>query len=253
MNRSSVSFATEESNIVSDGYSQPLSISPGANSRIASQITPAEVFSTFTPIHYERGYAYPLVVWLHGPESCETEVQDAIPYVSSRNFVAIAPRGTHRSTRNEGTYTWGSLGEDTALAAERVERCINEAGSLFNVHPERVFLAGRACGGTLALRMAMEYPELCSGAISLGGRLPHSSCPLKRINECRKIPLMLAVSPGESLPLDDVLSDLRLLHYAGFSLALRLYPEGDELTTVMLEDMNAWIMEQVCPQSVTSS
>jgi hypothetical protein len=48
------------------------------------------------------------------------------------------------------------------------------------------------------------------------------------------------------------MADLRLLHCAGFSLALRLYPEGDELTTVMLSDVNRWIMESFCPMVVAA-
>lgn len=253
MNRSSVSFASEESRLVSPCHSQPLSISPGQSFESSLATSPAEVYSTFAPVHYESGYAYPLIVWLHGPESSEGEIQDAMPLVSARNYVAIAPRGTHCSAMAEDRFSWGSVSVDAASAAERVDDCINYAKEFFNIHPERVFLAGRASGGTMALRLAMEYPELCAGAISLGGRMPQGSRPLKRINECRQIPLMLAVSPDESLPLDDVLSDLRLLHYAGFSLALRIYPEGDELTTTMLADMNTWIMDQVCPQSVDSN
>ena len=252
MNRSSVLFANKAANIVSDDSVYPLSISDSATGRLATRATPAEAHSTFVPINYESGYSYPLVVWLHGPESFETEVQEAMPLVSERNYVAVAPRGTHRSRLVAGTYCWGGVHEDAGDAAQRVDDCIKQAQSQFNIHPERIFIAGRSNGGTLALRLAMEYPELCAGAISLGGRLPQGSRPLKRINECRKIPLMLSVSPGDSLPMEQVLSDLRLLHSAGFPLALRLYPEGDELTTVMLADMNCWIMEQFCPQSVTS-
>lgn len=208
--------------------------------------------SSFTPIHYEEGYAYPLIVWLHGPESNEEEVLQVMPLVSARNYVAISPRGTRHSQRNHGAYSWGQSQDDIVDAAERVESCIEFAREQFSIHPERIFLAGHASGGTLALRLGMEYPELVAGAISLGGPVPRGLRPLKRINAARKLPLMLAVSPGDDYPLEGVMADLRLLHFAGFSLALRLYPEGDKLTTVMLSDVNRWIMESFCPTVVAA-
>jgi phospholipase/carboxylesterase len=208
--------------------------------------------SSFTPINYEKGYSYPLIVWLHGPESSEEEVRQVMPLVSARNYVAIAPRGTRHSQRVRSGYCWGESQDDVVDAAERVESCIAYACQQFNVHPDRIFLAGYAGGGTLALRLGMEYPEMVAGAISLGGPAPRGLRPLKRINAARKLPLMLAVSPGQTYPLQGVMDDLRLLHGAGFSLALRLYPEGDELTTVMLADVNRWIMESFCPTVVAA-
>jgi phospholipase/carboxylesterase len=44
-----------------------------------------------------------------------------------------------------------------------------------------------------------------------------------------------------------VADDLRLLHSAGFSLSLRQYPGEHDLTTVMLSDLDHWLMERVCP------
>ena len=32
--------------------------------------------ATFQPIHYEKGYAYPLVVWLHGPGGNERRAHE---------------------------------------------------------------------------------------------------------------------------------------------------------------------------------
>ena len=43
-----------------------------------------------------------------------------------------------------------------------------------------------------------------------------------------------------------VCDDLRLLHSAGCTVALRQYPGGDELTTNMLSDLDRWLMEFVC-------
>lgn len=201
----------------------------------------------FAPINYEPGYAYPLIVWLHGPESNEQEVKQVMPLISYRNHVAVAPRGTRSSGQHRGAFNWGNTPEDIYQAGERVEHSIEIAKQQFNIHPDRIFVAGFSTGGTLALRLGMENPDLVAGAISLGGPMPKGHRPFRNINHARQLPLLLSVSPNENYSLPKVMDDLRLLRYAGFSLSLRLNPEGDELTTKMLSDVNAWIMEQFCP------
>jgi hypothetical protein len=47
-------------------------------------------------------------------------------------------------------------------------------------------------------------------------------------------------------PASRVCRDLRLLHAAGCTVALREYPGSDALTSNMLADLNCWLMELVC-------
>ena len=47
----------------------------------------------FTPQHYEPNYAYPLIVWLHGPDDDQRQVNRVMPLVSLRNYTAVGPRG----------------------------------------------------------------------------------------------------------------------------------------------------------------
>jgi phospholipase/carboxylesterase len=213
----------------------------------ATRPTVTAPHSLFTPVHYEPGYAYPLIVWLHGPTGNEQEVSKVLPLISLRNYVAVAPQGTVSVSGVRGAYGWGDSLDDLVEAGERVLHCIDAAQERFNIHPDRIFVAGYGEGGTMALRMGLENPDQFAGAISLGGPVPSGSCLLRRINEARDLPLLLSVSPNEQYPLDRVMENVRLLHLAGSSLALRLYPEGDELTTVMLSDVDSWIMERVCP------
>jgi len=208
----------------------------------------------FAPIHYEQGYSYPLIVWLHGPASNEQELRDVMPRVSVRNYVAIAPRGTNQTADLRGAFEWDQTSYSIGEAYERVQHCIETAQDRFHIHPDRIFVAGYAEGGTMALRLGLEHPNKFAGAISLGGPLPTGECPLKRISEARKLPLLLSVSPDqEKFPLSRAMDNVRLLHSAGASLSLRLYPAGDELTTAMFSDVDNWIMEQVCPTAAASA
>src|SRR5688500_15821791 len=60
----------------------------------------------FAPLHYEPNYAYPLVVWLHGPGDDERQLQRVMPLVSMRNYVAAAPRGVCRPQAGMAGFAW---------------------------------------------------------------------------------------------------------------------------------------------------
>lgn len=207
----------------------------------------------FSPIHYEPNYAYPLLVWLHGPDSSELELRQMMPLVSVRNYVGVAPRGTHRTSKTQRLYSWQQTASDVADACQRVRDSIEIARENFNVHDDRVFVAGYGEGGTMALRVAMEHPELFGGAISLGGRVPRGGNAFHRINEARRLPLMISASPDkDSYTNEQLMADVRLLHSGGFSLNVVLYPEGDGLTDMMFSDIDVWLMERACPSAVAA-
>lgn len=211
---------------------------------------PAE-FALFTPMHYESGYAYPLLVWLHGEGGHEQELTRVMPHISTRNHVGVAPRGT---VEDGHAFGWSQTREGIDAAADRVVECIEAASEKHNIHPERVFIAGYQSGGSMAVRVALEYPELFAGAASVEGSVPRRGGLLRNINRARRLPLLLAASleDGDSgaAAFND---DLRLLHSAGFAMALRLYPGGDGLTTTMLSDIDAWVLDRVCnTQSICS-
>ena len=215
------------------------------------EVTP---FATFAPIHYEPGYAYPLVIWLHNAEGDEQQIRQVMPKLSMRNYVAIAPRGTCEIRSEEiclgrRSYAWRQSAVSIEEAESRVLDCIQIASERFNVHTQRVFLAGVGCGGTMALRTAWNHPGQFAGVASIGGSLPAEGRPLRNVNALRALPCFVATGrTSKHYPEGEVCRDLRLLHSAGCTVALRQYPCGDDLTTTMLEDLNRWIMGIVCPQ-----
>jgi len=204
--------------------------------------------AVFAPLHYESNYAYPLLVWLHGGCDNEQQLRRIMPLVSMRNYVAVAPRGTEEEQTRAGrvAYGWSQSPEHIPLAEQRVLASIDDIQQRFHIEPRRVFLAGLADGGTMAYRIALNYPWRFAGVLSIGGAFPAEGCPLRNLAAVREMPIMLTTGRNSRhYPETRVCGDLRLLHSAGMSVTLRQYPSADELTTKMLADMNCWIMERI--------
>ncbi len=201
--------------------------------------------ATFAPAHYEPGYAYPLVVWLHGPRGNEHQLRRVMPYVSDQNFVGVAPQGTY-ADRHEG-FNWRQTREHVVTAESRVFASIELAERRFNVHPDRIFLAGYGSGGTMALRIAWNNPHQFAGVAAIGGPIPADDRPFGRVNEIRSLPCLLAVARESNVyPEHEFCRDLRLLHAAGCKVDLHYYRWGDELNTETFHNLNRWLMALVC-------
>lgn len=199
----------------------------------------------FAPLHYESKYAYPLLVWLHGPgRNDERQLVRVMPMISMRNYTAAAPRGIR--CQETGAHDWPQDLQSIESATHRVFDCIAAARERFNVASKRIFVGGFDRGGTMAFRIALSQPEYFAGVLSLGGALPQGHQPLGRLVAARRMPVFLAMGrDSEVYRPDDACSDLRLLHTAGVSVTLRQYPCGHELSEQMLRDVDRWIMEQI--------
>jgi phospholipase/carboxylesterase len=219
-------------------------VAPPAESHVESAVFSRQEdgpVSVFAPLHYEPGYAYPLVIWLHGPGLDEGQLRRVMPAVSMRNYAAVAPRGPGRGPGG-GRY-WPQ--DDDAI--EEAEACVWQAlaaaENRFKVHSRRRYLAGYGCGGTMAVRLAMRHPDRFAGAATLGGPLPSGGAPLSRLGELRRLPLLIAAGcESDDYDSENVCRDLRLVHSAGMNVTLRHYPCGQELIPEMLADLNRWLM-----------
>jgi len=199
----------------------------------------------FSPMHYEPGYAYPLLIWLHGQgNAAERQLMKIMPIVSMRNFVAVAPRGLECFTT--GQFGWPVAEADFNLAQQRVFDCLQIASKKCNISKRRVFLAGFGDGGTMAFRMAMQFPRYFAGVVSLCGSFPQGTMPLRQLGAVRQLPCLMCVGRDSPVfPPTEAARQMTLFHTAGMSVTVRQYPCRQELSTQMLEDVNRWIMERV--------
>jgi phospholipase/carboxylesterase len=203
----------------------------------------------FAPLHYEPGYAYPLIVWLHGQGNDERQLQRIMPLISMRNYVAVAPRGLvvpSPEKPEKEVYGWLQADEYIAQSEQRIFDAIEMATQKLHIAPRRIFLAGFGCGGTMAFRAAMNHPEHFAGVISLCGAFPSGRTPFSNLAAVRRLGVFLITGrSSEAYSAEEVCENLRLFHTAGLSLTLRQYPCGHELTPQMLSDIDRWIIEQI--------
>ena len=211
----------------------------------------------FSPMHYEPGYAYPLIIWLHGKSTAaERQLMKIMPIVSMRNYVAVAPRGVENPVLPKMTatnpkseinlYSWPNTEAGFNLAQKRVFDCLQIASEKCNIAKRRVFLAGFDDGGTMAFRIAMQFPRYFAGVVSLGGSFPQGQMPLHQLDAVRQLPCLMCVGRDSPVfPPTEAARQMTLFHTAGMSVTVRQYPCRQELSTHMLEDVNRWTMEQV--------
>jgi phospholipase/carboxylesterase len=205
----------------------------------------------FTPLHYERNYAYPLIVWLHGADDDEQQVTQIMPLVSLRNYVGVGPRGTLPVMGLTEAYRWSQSERHIMLAEQRVMSAVAAARRWLNIAPSRIYLAGQGCGGTMAFRVALNQPRIFAGVLSVGGPFPSTLRPLGQLHAVRRLKIFLATGRySQQYPEAEVCANLRLIHAAGMSVNLRQYPCGDDLSTQMLSDMDRWIMEEMTAPAV---
>ena len=202
-------------------------------------------YSLLAPMHYEPNYAYPVVVWLHSDGGDEKQLLKVMPHLSMRNYVAVGVRGSNPCIGRRG-YEWEQSPQSILTAENRVQEAIAAARAKFNLNTDRIFLAGHEAGGTMAYRLALRSPQNFAGALSAGGPFPLGQMPLMNLHSLRDLPLFLAYCrDSETYSSDDLCDELPLFHAAALKVAIRQYPCGDELTTQMLIDMDAWMMERV--------
>lgn len=193
----------------------------------------------FSPLGFEPGYDYPLLVWLPDPDQGEAfNLGRVMARISLRNFVAVTPSVD------------GDAGDPDSVERS-VWRAIDRVSDRVAIHPDRVFLIGVGVGGSTAFRIGCRHPEAFGGVVSLGGRFPLDEGLFARLHEVRRLPMLVCChDAGSAATARHTDRTLRLFHAAGAALAMRIYPGRHQLSNSVLGDVNRWLMDEVCGTSV---
>ena len=209
-------------------------------------------YALFGPLHYEPGYAYPLIIWLHGPANDEHQLRRVMPLVSMRNYVAVAPRGLCQIGKDGPFgFGWPQTDEACEQAEHHIFDALEVAAEKFHISRRKVFLAGFDQGGTMAFRVALSHPQHFAGVLSLGGRFPVGP------NSFRE-PHFRPKDSRSSSPPDAIAPNIKPMKSAKiFDSCTRPacrspcgnIPAATSLRPQMLADVDRWIIEQITEAS----
>ena len=205
----------------------------------------------FTPEHYEPRYDYPLVIWLHSDQSSEFEIENVMPALSVRNYVAVSIRGNHRCYGRRNLFTWNQTPSGQAVVEECIFEAIESASENLSIHPDKVFLAGYGSGGSLAQLIALRYPERFAGVVSCNGLFPDLPRSLVRWKAAKSMPIlwMHGVNSLEC-GIDSMCDMLRSAYLSALQVYPVQFPCGDELDAGMLAKANRFMMQIVTGESI---
>ncbi len=208
----------------------------------------------FLPLHYTPAYGYPLVVWLHNNGFNENQLDQVMPYISVRNYIGVGVRATKAADAAGHRFDWHQGTAAIGAAHDAVITAIDEAVERFSVNADRIVLAGYRDGGTMALRIAMRQPDRFAGAVSLGGPMPQGA--IRNVVQLREKRLPMLWQWGgarEEFTTESLNSDCRMAMAIGGQVEVRQYPGDDEMDTVVLKDIDDWIMRQIVSGSSTAA
>ncbi len=223
------------------------------------EVTAAETMSTpllsrhrsvqmITPLHYQPGYQYPLLVWLHSSGHNERQIEQVLPHISTRNYVGVGVRATRATDVRGCGFDW-PMGPDAASkACDDVFSAIDEAMTAYTIHPERVILAGYGSGATLACRIAMMQCDRIAGVVRMGGQFADNCGAMKNFKNLRqrRLPMLWLQAINE---VDDELlalqRDISVAQLIRSQVEIRQYMGDDVMNTAALKDIDRWCFDKI--------
>lgn len=132
---------------------------------------PLKHIALFRPEHYEPGYAYPLVIWLHPDSGSEQALHEIMPQISTRNYLGLSFRAPAINPKTPSTgYYWPDSHLFVKQFAEQIQQTIQELSKVLNIHEQRIYVAGTGMGCSVATKLLLQTPHFFAGAALFKGR-----------------------------------------------------------------------------------
>ena len=182
----------------------------------------------YIPSNYEPGYAYPLIVWLTGPECSQHKSLSHVTQMSPQNYVGLAVNGCLLPTADSSS--GASFVTRLADIENRIVSAVRTFRDSVNVHADRVFLAGVGASATSALMVALHQAEWFAGGISFGGEFPSAARLLAHRREVSGRRFWLAATTA------------RELVALGADVTTHLEESEQPVSRDMLRTLDEWIL-----------
>lgn len=198
--------------------------------------------NAYLPDPYVPSYSYPLIVWVEVGTSSRVDLPNIMPVISERNYCAVKVELSQES--RYGVETPESLVWNWS---KQIRRAVRRFEQRYNIHPDRVYLAGLREAGQAALHVLQDQPARYAGAILVHHEIRSSDINLTKFRQLQgKRVLQMNAASFAPLPQFDAREIARTLHSAGMSLASRQYPSSQPFPRTLLLDIDRWIMAGIC-------
>jgi phospholipase/carboxylesterase len=214
-----------------------------------SEVSPFDLpapYAIFYPKHFEPRYAYPLLIWLHSPDSSEFEVNEVAPAVSFRNYIAIGLRGTEVSRQRKQCFRWSTSQYGRMLSEETVMMAIQLATQDLHINRSQIFLGGYGLGGSIAQWVGLRNPNEIAGVISINGPIPDKPQLLASWRIAKSLPVMFMYGESSTLCSTDAVSEaIHFTHRSCLNYQFCQFNCGDDLDVSMTTMMDRFMMKSV--------
>lgn len=195
--------------------------------------------SVFTPMDYLCTYSYPLLIWLHSQEGSEDDLLTAMPKISLKNYIGLAPQGFDK--KNGSVWPLLYLSDIESRILESIERIRGQ----FNVNSRRIFLAGMDAGGTAAMALALTRPDVFAGAAAFNAPAPRLPMMFRQFKLQKKQSYYVGFPDNSKLYSPKALKeDIDAFTNAGLNIQFKEYKE-QTFEEQMYPDINRWIMRSI--------
>lgn len=220
----------------------------GAEPEMTRVKLPLKHVSLFRPEHYEPGYAYPLIIWLHHDGESEQTLHDILPAISTRNYLGLSFRAPAINPQaSKAGYYWPDSHLFIQQFTEQIQQTVRELSKVLNIHEQRIYLAGTGVGCSVATRLMLHSGDFYAGAALFRGEFRQSDFQHATCGNLKQKRILLDHSPVPQV--DESLNAswfTRMLQSTGVEIqAMNLLKADSNSETKQLATLNRWIMEGI--------
>lgn len=209
---------------------------------------PLKHIALFRPEHYEPGYAYPLVIWLHPDCGSEQALHEIMPQISTRNYLGLSFRAPAIDPAAPANgYHWPDSHLFVKQFADQIQQTVRELTKVFHIHEQRIYLAGTGTGCSVATKLFLQVPHFFAGAALINGQFGKTDFQNATSVNLKNKRILLDHSLA-NVPDDSISAHWVTRMWAGTgaqiqsvnSLKAELNQESEQLAA-----LNRWIMEGI--------
>lgn len=192
----------------------------------------------------------PVVFLLHGYGSNLHDLLSLSEHLDP-NYSYVAVQAPHKIreysyswfnlTYNNGRVNWLNV-EEASESIDQLHTFIKTYGESKNIEAENCYAFGFSQGASMALEMAIKYPESLAGVVALSGRLVWDRTEGEHVSEkvCQVDIFQAHGTLDQVIPIEDA---RKVGEYFSScpNFTFKSYPNAHEISRELVMDINSWL------------